>query len=334
MEKRELGSTGWDVTEMGLGTWTMGGVWSEATDEECRDAVRAALDAGVNFIDTADVYGGGRAEKVINDVLSDYDADERVYVATKAGRYLDPHVPEHYDREHLEGFVDDSRERLGMDTLDLVQLHCPPTEAYYQPETFEAMRELKENGKIREFGVSVEKVEEARKAIEYEGVESVQIIFNPFRQRPAESFFEEAANNDVGIIVRVPLASALLADAFERDSEFGDNDHRKAAAEEGVSAGVGGKGGETFSGVPFEAGLDAVDDLRPYVPEDATMAQYALRWILDHDAVTTVIPGSTNPTHVRENSAAAELEPLSNEEHGAIRDIYEEYIYEHCHHQW
>jgi aryl-alcohol dehydrogenase-like predicted oxidoreductase len=334
MQRRELGSTGWDVTEVGLGTWTMGGSWSEATDEECRAAVRAALDSGVNFLDTADVYGGGRAERVIADVLADYDAEERIYVATKAGRQLDPHTADRYDHEHLEGFVDESRERLGVDSLDLVQLHCPPTEAYYQPETFEALHELREAGKIEEFGVSVEKVEEARKAVEYDGVQSVQIIFNPFRQRPAEPFFEAAANRDVGIVVRVPLASALLADAFDRDYEFPESDHRHDAAAEGVDAGVGGKGGETFSGVPFEAGLDAVDDLRPYVPADATMAQYALRWILDHDAVTTVIPGSTNPEHVRENAEAAEMAPLSHEEHGAIRDIYEEHVYEHCHHQW
>jgi len=334
MHRRPLGSTGYDVTEVGLGTWTMGGAWGESTEAECREAVHAALDAGTNFIDTADVYGGGRAERVIREVLAERDPDERIYVATKAGRQLDPHTADRYDHENLAGFVAESQERLGVDSLDLLQLHCPPTEAYYQPETFDALADLKEAGEIDRYGVSVEKVEEALKAIEYPGVETVQIIFNPLRRRPAERFFEEAKRRDVGVIVRVPLASALLADAFGSADDFGEGDHRARAAEGGVEAGVGGKGGETFAGVPFEDGLAAVEEIRPLVPEDVTMAQYTLRWILDFDAVSTVIPGSTSAEHVRENAAAADLDPLSHREHGALRDIYEEYAREHVHHRW
>jgi len=213
-------------------------------------------------------------------------------------------------------------------------LHCPETAAFYEPETFDVLEDLKAEGRIDHAGVSVEKVEEATKAIEYGVVETVQVIFNPLRQRPAERFFERAANEDVGIIVRVPLASGLLADAFDGIEDFGEDDHRRWAAEEGVEAGVGRKGGETFAGVPFEDGLAAVADMRRLVPEDATMAQFTLRWVLDHDAVSTVIPGSTSPEHVRENAAAADLDPLSHETHGAVQDIYEEHVAEHVHHRW
>ncbi|MFB6136501.1 MAG: aldo/keto reductase [Halobacteriaceae archaeon] len=334
MERRPLGDTGWNVTEVGLGTWNVGPSWGDVSDEQFREAVRAALEAGANVVDTADVYGGGRAERLIGEVLDEVDPDERVYVFTKAGQYFDEQAADRYTRENLESFVDDSRERLGTDALDLLQLHCPPTETYYRPETFEALDALVDAGKVRHYGVSVEKVEEATKAVEYDGVKSVQIIFNPLRQRPAERFFERAAREDVGVIVRVPLASGLLADAFDADTEFGEDDHRGRAVREGVAAGVGPKGGETFAGAPFEAGLEVVEELRPLVPGDATMAQYTLRWILDHDAVTTVIPGSTDPGHVRDNVAAADLDPLSHREHGAIRDAYEAHVRDHVHHRW
>jgi aryl-alcohol dehydrogenase-like predicted oxidoreductase len=258
------------------------------------------------------------------------DGAERVYVATKAA----PDEDERHSEAGLRDSVAGSQARLGVDRLDLVQLHCPETAAFYEPETFETLETLKTEGEIAHAGVSVEKVEEATKAMEYDVVESVQIIFNPFRQRPAERFFERAAAEDVGVIVRVPLASGLLADAFESVDDFGPDDHRRAAAEEGVAAGVGREGGETFAGVPFEAGLDAVADLRRLVPADATMAQFTLRWILDHDAVTTVIPGSTTPDHVAENVAAADLDPLSHETHGAVRDIYETHLSDAVHHRW
>jgi len=328
MDTRELGSTGMDVTEIGLGTWNVGPSWGEASDEECRDSIRAALDAGANVIDTAEVYGDGRAERLIGEVLDEYD--KRVFVPTKAA----PDEDERHSEAGLRESVAGSKERLGVDSLDLVQLHCPETAAFYEPETFDALEALKAEGEIDHAGVSVEKVEEATKAIEYDVVETVQIIFNPLRLRPAERFFERAKNEDVGVIVRVPLASGLLADAFEGVDDFGENDHRRWAAEDGVEAGVGRKGGETFAGVPFEDGLAAVADMRRLVPADATMAQFTLRWVLDFDAVSTVIPGSTSPGHVEENVAAADLDPLSHETHGAVQDIYEEHVEEYVHHRW
>lgn len=315
------------MTEVGLGTWNVGGDWGDVSDEEGREAIRAALDAGIDFVDTADVYGDGRSERHIAHVLDERDED--VTVATKAGRRLDPHVAEDYDYEHLSAFVDRSREYLDQDTLDLLQLHCPPTDAFYQPETFAALDRLKDKGALDHYGVSVETVEEGLKAIQFPGVEAVQIIFNPFRQRPADLFFEEAKRRDVGVIVRVPLASGLLTGALSRDDTFPENDHRNYNRE-----GEAFDRGETFAGLPFERGLDAVDALREHVPEELTMAQTALRWILDFEAVSTVIPGSTSPEHIRQNAAASQAAPLSHQTHGAIRDIYEKYVFDDVHHRW
>jgi aryl-alcohol dehydrogenase-like predicted oxidoreductase len=327
MDERPLGSTGYRVTEVGMGTWNIGGDWGDVPDEEGRQAVRAALDAGVTFLDTADVYGDGRSERLIREVLAERDDDP--VVATKAGRRLDPHEADRYDEANLRRFVARSQDNLGVESLDLLQLHCPPTDAYYQPETFEALATLRAAGEIDHYGVSVERVEEALKAIEYPGVETVQIIFNPFRQRPRELFFREARNHDIGIIVRVPLASGLLAGAVSRDTTFPENDHRNFNRD-GEAFDVG----ETFAGVPFEAGLEAVDALEPAVPEGMTMAQLTLRWILDHDAVSTVIPGSTTPDHIRENVAAADLPRLPAETHETIGNVYDEYVREHVHHRW
>ncbi|WP_135667210.1 aldo/keto reductase [Halorhabdus rudnickae] len=331
MQRRLLGTTGWDVTEIGLGTWNIGGAaWGDVSDEDGRAVVRTALDAGIDFVDTADVYGDGTSERHIGTVLEEDDYDrEDIVVATKAGRRLDPHTAEGYNAENLESFVDRSRENLGTETLDLLQLHCPPNDVYYQPEVFDALDDLKVRGKIAHYGVSVEKVEQALKAIEYPGIETVQIIFNMFRQRPAELFFEEAKRRNVGVIVRVPLASGLLTGAIDRDTEFPENDHRNFNRE-----GEAFDRGETFAGLPFEQGLDAVDALETHVPEGMTMAQMALRWILDHDAVSTVIPGSTSPEHIRDNVDAAGMDSLSHETYGAVRDIYEEFVYEDVHHRW
>jgi len=329
MRHRRLGTTGYDVTEVGFGTWNIGGGWGDVSAEEGRAAVRAALDAGIDFIDTADVYGDGFSEQRIAEVLDERGVRDEVTVATKAGRRLDPHTADRYNYENLSRFVDRSREYLGTDTLELLQLHCPPTAAYYQPGTFEALERLRAEGRIAHYGVSVEKVEQALKAIEYPGIDTVQIIFNMFRQRPAELFFREAERRDVGVIVRVPLASGLLTGQLARDQEFPDNDHRNFNLD-----GEAFDRGETFAGLPVEDGFDAVDALREHVPERMTMAQMALRWILDHDAVSTVIPGSTTPEHIEANAAASDLAPLSNQAHGAVRDIYEEHVYDSVHHRW
>ncbi|GGO01388.1 aldo/keto reductase [Haloarcula pellucida] len=329
MHRRQLGTTGYDVTDVGFGTWNIGGDWGDVDEEDGRAAVRAALDAGIDFIDTADVYGDGFSEQRIGEVLDERGVRDEVTVATKAGRRLDPHTADRYNYENLSQFVDRSREYLGVDSLELVQLHCPPTEAYYQPETFEALDRLKDEGRIDHYGVSVEKVEQALKAIEYPGVETVQIIFNMFRQRPAELFFEEAARRDVGVIVRVPLASGLLTGELSRDTEFPENDHRNFNIE-----GEAFDRGETFAGLPVDDGFDAVDELRSHVPERMSMAQMALRWILDHDAVSTVIPGSTTPEHIEANAAVSEMDPLPHQTHGAIRDVYEEYVFDAVHHRW
>jgi aryl-alcohol dehydrogenase-like predicted oxidoreductase len=326
MQTRQLGP--YDVTEVGLGTWNIGADWGDVSDDAGREAVRTALDAGVTFLDTADVYGDGRSERHIATVLEERDASD-VVVATKAGRRLDPHTAEGYDYDHLSSYVDRSRENLDVDSLDLLQLHCPPTDAYYQPETFEALARLRDEGVVDAYGVSVERVEEALKAIDYPGVETVQIIFNPFRQRPADLFFREARRRDIGVIVRVPLASGLLTGALDRETSFPENDHRNFNRD-GEAFDVG----ETFAGVPFETGLDAVDELERAVPDGVTLAQFTLRWILDHDAVSSVIPGSTTPEHIEQNVAAADLEPLSNEQHGVVADVYDEYVRDHVHHRW
>jgi len=326
MDERRLGSTGHSITEVGLGTWQIGGDWGEVPAATGREVVRAALDAGVTFLDTADVYGDGRSESLIADVLADHDADP--VVATKAGRRLDPHRAADYDLPHLREFVDRSRENLDAETLDLLQLHCPPTDAYYQPETFDALETLVDEDRVAHYGVSVERVEEGLKAIEYDGVESVQIIFNPFRQRPAEHFLARASEADVGVIVRVPYASGLLTGALSADDEFPEDDHRNFNRD-GEAFDVG----ETFAGVPFDVGLEAVDELHARAGVD-DLAAFTLRWILDHDAVTTVIPGTTTPAHVRSNVAAADRPAPTDEERAAVADVYDEFVREHVHHRW
>ncbi|TYT63205.1 aldo/keto reductase [Natrialba swarupiae] len=329
MNHRRLGSTGRTVSEVGLGTWNIGGSWGEVSDETGRAVVRSALDAGIDFLDTADVYGDGRSERHIAHVLEERDVSGDVFVATKAGRRLDPHEADRYAYDDLSPFVDRSREYLSQETLDLLQLHCPPTDAYYQPSTFEALERFVAEDRIANAGVSVERVEEALKAIEYDVIDTVQIIFNPFRQRPKELFFERARREDVGVIVRVPYASGLLTGALERGQTFPEDDHRNFNRE-GEAFDVG----ETFAGVPYETGHDAVEALEPHVPKGLTMAELTLRWILDHEAVSTVIPGTTSPEHVRANAAASDLDALSNRVHGAVRDVYEEFVSEHVHHRW
>lgn len=328
MNTRVLGKTGYEVSEVGFGAWAIGGSWGDVAQEDAVAAVHAALDAGVSFIDTADVYGDGRSERIIAEVLGKRST-EGVVVATKAGRRLDPHIAEGYTIENIEGFIDRSRSNLQTDTLDLVQLHCPPTDVYYDPELFEGLDALVSAGKIRHYGVSVEKVEEALKAIEYPGVATVQIIFNAFRLRPAALFFGLAAQRQVGVIARVPLASGLLTGKMSTDSSFDADDHR-SFNRHGEAFDVG----ETFSGVPYEVGLEAVDRLRHLVPEQATMAQWALRWILMHPEVSAVIPGAKNPEQATSNAAAADLPPLPEADMERVEQVYAELIAPHVHQRW
>jgi len=325
---RPFGRTGWNVTEVGFGAWAIGGQWGDVDEAQAKDALRAALEAGTNFIDTADVYGDGRSERIIRDVLKEWSGP-RPIVATKAGRRLSPHVADGYNEANLTAFIDRSLTNLGVETLDLVQLHCPPTEVYYRPEVFEALDGLVAAGKIRYYGVSVEKVEEALKAIGYPGVQSVQIIYNIFRQRPAELFFREAKARKVAVIARVPLASGLLTGKLNRDSRFADDDHRNFNRH-GEAFDVG----ETFAGVPYDVALEAVEAIRPLVPQGTTMAAFALRWILMEDAVSVVIPGAKTREQAQANVAASKLASLPPETMQALRAIYQQQIARHVHHRW
>lgn len=327
MKYREFGRTGWKVSEVSFGAWAIGGSWGQVDDKESLAALHEAIDMGVNFIDTADVYGDGRSEALIAQVLE--ERREEIIVATKAGRRLDPHVADGYNADNLTKFVDRSLKMLNTDRLDLVQLHCPPTEVYYHPEVFEALDNLAAAGKILHYGVSVEKVEEALKAIEFPNVQTVQIIFNIFRQRPAELFFKEAKRRKVGILARVPLASGLLTGKMTRKTTFAQDDHRNFNRH-GESFDVG----ETFSGVDYDTGLDAVDELKPLVPNNETMAQFALKWILMFDAVSCVIPGAKRPSQAQDNCRASDLPPLSDETMTKVRQIYDRYIRPQVHHRW
>ncbi len=327
MKYRSFGRTGWQVSEIGFGAWAIGSSWGEVSEEDALSALRTSIDLSVNFIDTADVYGDGRSERLIGKVLK--ERKERVYVATKAGRRLDPHVPEGYNRENLTGFVERSLQNLGVETIDLLQLHCPPTQVYYMPEVFDILDDLVKAGKLLFYGVSVEKVEEAIKATEFPNVQSVQIIFNLFRPRPSELFFELARQRQVGILARVPLASGLLSGKMTRNTVFSAEDHR-SFNRYGGSFDVG----ETFSGVDYETGLQAVDELRPLVPAGASMAQFALRWILMHDAVSLAIPGAKNAAQAADNAAAADLPPLCPETMARAQEIYDKYIHKQVHQRW
>ncbi len=327
MKYRELGRTGWQVSTISFGAWAIGGAWGEVDDRDSLASLHRALDLGVNFFDTADVYGDGRSERLFAQLRR--DRKEQFYVATKAGRRLDPHVAGGYNRANLTAFVERSLKNLNADAIDLLQLHCPPTEVYYLPETFGVLDDLVKQGKLRYYGVSVEKVEEALKAVEYPNVQSVQIIFNLFRQRPADLFFPEAQRKRVGILARLPLSSGMLAGKMTRASTFAQDDHRQFNRH-----GESFDRGETFSGVDFDTGLQVVEELRPLVPAGWTMAQFAMRWILMFDAVTCAIPGAKRPSQAEENIAAADLPPLAPETMAKVREIYDRRIRELVHHYW
>ena len=327
LSTRRFGKTGHQTTAIGFGAWAIGGTWGEVSEADARATLHAALDAGVNFIDTADVYGDGRSERIIAAVLAERKGP-RPFVATKAGRRLDPHVAEGYTLAALEGFVDRSRENLQMECLDLVQLHCPPTAVYADPRVHEAMETLKARGKIANYGVSVQTIAEAYESIRHPGVVSVQMIYNIFRQRPADAFFADAKAADVAVIARVPLASGLLTGKMTAESKFAPDDHRTFNRE-----GQAFDKGETFSGVPFDVALEAVEALRPHLG-GVPMAAFALRWILMESAVSVVIPGAKSPAQVAANVAADAVPPLSPDAMEATREVYFRLIAPHVAHLW
>jgi aryl-alcohol dehydrogenase-like predicted oxidoreductase len=327
MQYRELGRTGWKVSSISFGAWGIGGDWGKVDDHESLAALNRAVELGGNFFDTADVYGDGRSERLLAKLRQQHK--EKIYIATKAGRRLHPHVAEGYHRKNLTTFVERSLKNLQTDALDLLQLHCPPTQVFYMPEVFGVLDDLVTAGKLRYYGVSVEKVEEGLKAIEYPNVQSVQIIFNMFRQRPAELFFDQAMKLKVGILARVPLASGLLTGKLKAASQFDPNDHR-AYNRHGESF----DHGETFSGVDYQVGLQVVEELKAICPDGMSMTQFSLRWILMFEAVTCAIPGAKHPSQVDENFTAADLPPLSLETMEQLYAIYNRSIRQLVHHYW
>ncbi len=328
MHYRTLGKTGFEVSAVSFGAWAIGSDWGEVSEKDAMAALHQAVDEGVNLFDTADVYGDGRSERLLARLRRERP-NEKLFFPTKAGRRLEPHSADGYSKENLTRFAERSLKNLETDSLDLLQLHCPPTDVLYRPEVFGALDELNREGLIQHYGVSVERVEEGLKALEYPGVASVQIIFNIFRQRPAELFFGEAQRKNVGVLARVPLASGLLTGKMSRESTFSEADHRQYNRH-----GEAFDQGETFSGVDFETGLQAVDDIRALVPEGSSMAQFSLRWILMFGAVSCTIPGGKNPQQVSDNAAAAELPELSDETMLKLKAIYDAQIAPQVHGRW
>jgi len=353
MEYRPLGRTGWQVSAVSFGAWAIGGSWGETDDAQSLAALERAVELGVNFFDTADVYGDGRSERLLGELRKRHG--DHILIATKAGRRLDPHTASGYTLENLTAFVERSLANLGVEAIDLLQLHCPPTEVYSRDETYAALDELVRQGKVRFYGVSVEKIAEALEAVQHPGVQTVQIIFNIFRPRPAEEFFPEARRRQVGILARVPLASGLLSGKLRPESRFAKDDHRSYNR-----YGQSFDQGETFSGVEYTSGLQAVEELRPLIssllPREragvelsaretevslprgetaaASMAQFALRWILMFPEVSCAIPGARNPAQVEENTAAVDLPPLGEETMRRVQEIYDGWVREQVHHRW
>lgn len=327
MEYRELGRTGWKISTVSFGAWAIGGSWGQVSDEDSLAALHRALDLGINFFDTADVYGDGHSEQLLARLRR--ERGEPFFVATKAGRRLNPHVPAGYNRQNITAFVERSLQNLETEALDLLQPHCPPTPVYYMPELFAVLDDLQQAGKIRHYGVSVEKVEEALKAIEYPNVQSVQIIFNLFRQRPRDLFLAEAERRGVGILARLPLSSGMLTGKLKSNSQFAGDDHRQFNRQ-----GEAFDRGETFSGLDYEVGLAAVEQLRPELPPGWSLSQLALRWILMFPAITCTIPGGRRPEQVLENAQAADLPPVPAGLMATIDNLYHQQIRPHVHHYW
>ena len=326
MKFRNFSDLGWDVSEIGLGCWAIGSEWGDVTDSDAREVLKTSLDKGVNFFDTADVYGDGRSEKFVGELIK--STSEKIYVATKSGRRLDPHTADGYNLKNIEAFIDRSLSNLGVDRIDLLQLHCPPSEICPKTETYEMMDEIIKKGKIAHYGVSVEKVSEAMDAIQFPNVKSIQIIFNIFRQKPSEIFFKEAAKKNVAIIVRVPLASGLLTGKMNKDSIFPKNDHRNYNIN-GDAFDIG----ETFSGVNFEKGLEAVHRLKNILPKGFSLTDMALKWILMHEEVSVVIPGAKNSKQAENNVLASEKNDIA-EIISDINQVYEDLIEPHVKDRW
>lgn len=327
MKYRKLGRTGWEVSEISFGSWAIGGTWGTVDDKNSLKALHKAVDLGVNFFDTADVYGDGKSEQLLANLKK--ARSEQIIIATKAGRKLNPHIAAGYKRKNLTSFVETNLKNLETDCIDLLQLHCPPTEVYYMPEVFGYLDDLVKDGKIKFYGVSVEKVEEALKAIEFENVQTVQIIFNMFRHRPMELLFEQSILKEVGILARVPLASGMLTGKLTHSSKFEDDDHRTFNRK-----GEAFDKGETFSGVDYELSLQAVEELKSICPNNLSMVQFALKWILMSEAVTCAIPGAKNISQVEGNVSASDVEDLSDETMAKVKSIYEKYIKDQVHHLW
>jgi aryl-alcohol dehydrogenase-like predicted oxidoreductase len=328
MNFRILGKTGWDVSEIGLGTWQVGGGWGKPFDLTVAEQIlHSAFDQGINFVDTADVYDGGLSEAAVGAAVR--DRSEKVYVATKCGRRIQPHINEGYTTDRLRKHVEDSLRNTGLDQLDLIQLHCPPSQVYQRDEIFGLFEELKKEGKIAAMGVSVERIDEAKAAIKYDIVSTIQLIFNVFRQRPANELFDLAAKNNLGLIVRVPLASGLLTGKITSETKFGKDDHRNFNRD-----GKAFDKGETFSGVPLEKAFPAIEELKEQFAGNQDLAAQAIRWILMFDQIGTVIPGASTMDQVRKNITASELPPLTSVQMQEARRVYEKYIKEEVHHLW
>ena len=328
MKYRILGKTGLKVSELSLGTWQVGGKWGSGfSDENAETILNEAIDQGINFIDTADVYENGKSERAVGKVIQ--SRKEQIYIATKCGRFINPHVSEGYQPKVLREYVEQSLKNTGLDRIDLIQLHCPPTAVYYRQEIFEEFEKLKEEGKVAYLGVSVEKVEEALKAIEYENVCTVQIIFNMVRHRPMELFFKEAKRRNIGIIARVPLASGLLSGKFDSDTQFEQEDHRHFNRK-----GEAFDQGETFSGIDYNLGLEVADRLKSVFPKEIALANIALKWVLMFEEVSCVIPGVSKVAQLNANLETLNIRNLSDEEMKAVEGIYNELIRPAVHHRW
>lgn len=328
MEYRQLGRTDMRVSTISFGAWAIGGTWGPVQDDESLAALHRAIDLGVNFIDTADVYGDGHSEQLIAKLRKERRGDT-IYVATKAGRRLPQQIASEYTRHNLTTWIQRSLKNLGVDAIDLLQLHCPASEVYDMPEVFGILDDLVQQGKLRFYGVSVETVDEALRAIRHPNVQSVQIIFNMFRFKPADEFFLAALQHQVGILARVPLASGMLTGKLTAQTQFDSDDHRSFNRE-----GAAFDRGETFSGVPYELGLEAVEALNRIKPTEMSMTQFALRWILMFEAVTCAIPGAKRPDQAEQNVKAADFPPLSQETMDGVRAIYDQYIRDLVHRYW